>query len=223
YIRFVSKNGKRHLVGSFQKFDEKKTLNFDIRLEQPHKEHFVLAMPWEQKHHFYYNQKINCMPAKGWVKYNGTKYTFEPETDFAMLNWGRGVWPYENEWVWGVGNGYVNEKPFGFQIEYGFGDTKSASGNMIFYDGKIHKLEDVTCKIAINSDGNFWKITSSDKRFEMNFRPFMDYAKDTNYKVLINQQHQIFGYMNGIAVLDDGTRLEVKDFLCFIEKGKNKY
>lgn len=29
--------------------------------------------------------------------------------------------------------------------------------------------------------------------------------------------------MTGTAILDDGTRLEVKDLLCFAEKVRNKY
>ena len=29
--------------------------------------------------------------------------------------------------------------------------------------------------------------------------------------------------MSGVAILDDGTHLEVKDLLCFAEKVRNKY
>ena len=68
-------------------------------------------------------------------------------TDFGTLDWGRGVWTHDNTWYWGSGNGYVNGKPFGFNIGYGFGNTSAASENALFYDGKIHKLEirDLLC------------------------------------------------------------------------------
>ena len=45
----------------------------------------------------------------------------------------------------------------------------------------------------------------------------------TDFKFIISDQHQVFGIMNGTAILDDGTKLEVKDLLCFAEKVRNKY
>ena len=65
----------------------------------------VIATPWkEKKTAFYYNQKINCMPAKGKMEYDGKIYRFDPSTDFGTLDWGRGVWTYDNRWYWGSGN-----------------------------------------------------------------------------------------------------------------------
>ena len=38
-----------------------------------------------------------------------------------------------------------------------------------------------------------------------------------------SDQHQVFGRMSGTAILDDGTRLEIKDLLCFAEDVHNMY
>ena len=57
----------------------------------------------------------------------------------------------------------------------------------------------------------------------MDFLPILDRNSYTDMKLIISDQHQVFGKMSGIAVLDDGTRLEVKDLLCFAEKVRNKY
>lgn len=93
----------------------------------------VIATPWkEKKTAFYYNQKINCMPAKGKMEYDGKIYRFDPSTDFGTLDWGRGVWTYDNRWYWGSGNQMIDGKPFGFNIGYGFGDTTAASGKYAF-------------------------------------------------------------------------------------------
>ena len=66
-------------------------------------------------------------------------------------------------------------------------------------------------------------FTSSDGRFEMEFQPVMDRAACMDFKVIISDQHQVFGKMSGKAILDDGTVIEIKDVLCFAEKVHNKY
>lgn len=96
----------------------------------------VIATPFEKKKAFYYNQKINCMPAFGYMKYDGKTYTFSKKTDFGTLDWGRGVWTYDNRRYWGSANTYVDGVLFGFNIGYGFGDTSAATENMLFYNGK---------------------------------------------------------------------------------------
>ena len=108
----------------------------EIILEQPPMDTMVIATPWPEKHAFYYNQKINCMRASGWVKFNGKKYEFDPKTDFGTLDWGRGVWTYDNTWFWGSGNADVDGNSFGWNIGYGFGDTSAASENILFWNGK---------------------------------------------------------------------------------------
>lgn len=222
-MEFIVEDGKRHLVCEFNKFDKDKDFRCDICLEQTDTDTLVIATPWDKKHHFYYNQKINCLPASGWAEYDGKRYEFDPETNFGTLDWGRGVWTYDNYWYWGSGSGYVDGKPVGFNIGYGFGNTSAATENVIFYDGKTHKIDDVTFEIPEDDYLKPWKFTSSDGRFEMDFEPIIDRAAKTDVKVIVTDQHQVFGKMSGTMILDDGTKIEIKDFLCFAEKVHNKY
>lgn len=224
YLSFEKTPGKRHIVCQFKNFCEGKTFSCDITLLEPEMDTMVIATPWkENKKAFYYNQKINCMRASGQAQFNGKTYSFNPETDFGTLDWGRGVWTYDNTWNWGSGNSVVNGRPFGFNIGYGFGDTTAASENMLFYDGVGHKLDDVTFHIPESSYTDPWKISSSDGRFEMDFVPILDRAAKIDVKAIVTDQHQVFGKMSGRAVLDDGTALEIKDLTCFCERVHNKY
>lgn len=177
----------------------------------------------EKKGRFYYNQKINCMRAEGFAEYNGKRYEFHPEKHFGTLDWGRGVWTYDNTWYWGSGNCDVDGHAFGFNIGYGFGNTKAASENVIFYDGVAHKIDDVTFVIPEDDYCKPWKFTSSDGRFEMDFMPLLDRFACLDYKLIVSDQHQVFGRMSGTTVLDDGTKVEIKDVLCFSEKVHNRY
>ena len=57
----------------------------------------------------------------------------------------------------------------------------------------------------------------------MSFIPVLDRAAKLDFKVLVSDQHQVFGRMSGNAVLDDGTKINIKDVMCFAEKVHNRY
>lgn len=223
-MEYIKTDGKRRIVCKFKDFRLGKPFKCDIVLEEPPMDSMVLVKPWkEDKKAFYYNQKINCMRASGTVEYDGRVYELDPETDFGTLDWGRGVWTYDNTWYWGSGNGVINGKPFGFNIGYGFADDSAATENVIFYDGKAHKLDDISFNIPDTGYTDQWTFTSSDGRFEMTFDPIIDRSAKIDVKLIVTDQHQVFGRMNGKCILDDGTVLEVKDLLCFAEDVHNRY
>lgn len=223
-IDYIVKDNKRHIRCDFPSFDHGRGIKINITLDNdPSDDTMVIATPWaEDKKAFYYNQKINCMPASGQVEYDGRIYEFDPATDFGGLDWGRGVWTYDNVWYWGSGSGTVDGHRFGFNIGYGFGDTSAASENVIFYDGVAHKFDDIVFNISENFTDK-WTFVSSDGRFDMEFEPIIDRNDFTSAVIIVTDQHQVFGKMSGKAVLDDGTVIELKDFLCFAEKVHNKY
>ena len=222
-LRFSPGGGKRRISCRFERFYRDKPFACEIELTQPEAESMVIATPWDKAGHFYYNQKINCMRASGYMEYDGTRYVFDPETDFGTLDWGRGVWTYDNTWYWGSGSGQIGQDVFGFNIGYGFGNTKAASENVLFYNGRVHKLDDVTFHIPQDSYMKPWKFTSSDGRFEMDFAPVLDRAAKIDLGLLVSDQHQVFGRMSGRAVLDGGEEIAVKDMMCFAEKVHNRY
>ena len=199
-------DGRRVLTAHMDRFGDKGALDALIQLSGEPAESMVIATPFSKPKHFYYNQKINCMRAKG-------------------LDWGRGVWTYHNTWYWGSASYQVDGVPFGWNIGYGFGDTSAASENMLFYDGKAHKLSQVRFHIP-GEEKDFlspWHFSSDDGRFEMDFRPILDRASCTDVGVIKSDQHQVFGNFTGKAVLDDGTVIKVRDFPGFAEKVENKW
>lgn len=218
-------SGKRVLIAEMRNFGPAGSLTAKVELRDEPEESMVICTPFDKPAHFYYNQKINCMRARGEVCYDGRTYVFEPEESFAVLDWGRGVWTYHNTWYWGSASGEVDGVPFGWNIGYGFGDTSAASENMLFYAGKAHKL----CQVKFNIPGDEkaflepWIFTSDDGRFEMDFKPVLDRASCTDVKLIKSDQHQVFGLFTGKAVLDDGKVIEIRDFPGFAEKVENKW
>lgn len=223
WMNFTVADGKRHILCKFDKFCDGKTLTADVLLEDPPLESMIIATPWPKKHAFYYNQKINCMRASGYVEFDGVRHEFNPQTDFGTLDWGRGVWTYDNTWYWGNGNTVIDDNVFGWNIGYGFGDTSAATENVLFYNGRVQKLDDITFDIPEDDIMKTWTITSSDGRFEMEFEPIYDRAANLDFKAIVSDQHQVFGRMSGIAVLDGNKELQLKNVLCFNEKVHNRY
>lgn len=218
----------RKLIFKLKKYHEGKDFECNFLLIEEPKESMVIHTPFEKEKHFYYNQKIVGFVVEGYFKVGDYQYDFSKEDTRAILDWGRGVWTRDNVWYWGAGAGVVDGHEVGFNIGYGFGDTSAASENAIFYDGKLHKLEDVTFNIPQDENGKYlylnkWTFTSSDGRFEMDFEPIINRASLTDVKIIMSDQNQIFGRFTGTMVLDDGTKIELKDFIGFAERVHNKW
>ncbi len=227
-ICFDNDGKTRRLYGYMDNFSGENGISFDVTLTDAPDETMVIATPFPDKPAaFYYNQKINCMRADGTVRFKDKEYRFDPAKDFGVLDWGRGVWTYDNTWYWGSASGLASGVPFGFNIGYGFGDTSAASENMLFYNGKAHKLSRVEFEIPVRGgQDDFmspWKFSSDDGRFEMDFVPVMDRCAKIDLKLICSDQHQVFGRFSGTAVLDDGQKVEIKDLTGFAEKVRNKW
>jgi len=171
----------------------------------------------ENRQAFYYNRKINCMPAGGGFTIGDRRYTYAPERDFGALDWGRGNWTYKNRWYWGSASGHTGGHSLGWNIGYGFSDRSPASENTLFVDGVAHKLAEVTFHMDESDYTRPWRFSSSDGRFEMQFTPIVDRDANINLGLIRSVQHQVFGYFSGTVILDDGTALVVDQFLGFAE------
>jgi hypothetical protein len=221
-IQYDVQGSRRHLYCLYEHFYKKSRFMADIWFEEFSRESLNILTPWSDGKHFYFNRKHNCLKAEGRIAFNYKMHYFKPDKDLAVLDWGRGWWPYSIHWYWGTGSGYVDKKPFGFNLGYGFGDTSASSENMLFYDGKAHKLDEIELHIPKNPM-SAWTITSSDGRFEGTFVPDLDRKAKMNYGLVYSNQHQYFGLFTGKAVLDDGKVIALKDFRCAFEDITNRY
>ena len=226
-MAFYHEDDARCLTFHMDNFRGKDAIEGIVRLTDEPRESIVIATPFDKPKHFYYNQKINCLRAEGWIELGDQRFELTPDRFFAVLDWGRGVWTYHNTWYWGSASGLLDGVLFGWNIGYGFGNTAAASENALFYDGTLHKLSRVTFEIP-QKDGKYdylapWKFTSDDNRFYMNFTPVLDRSACMNVGVLKSDQHQVFGHFTGRVTLDDGTVLPVRDFFGFAERVENKW
>ncbi|MDR2091060.1 MAG: DUF2804 domain-containing protein [Clostridiales bacterium] len=230
-LTFETADGVRKLTGSFA--DKRRELSFSLTLSDAPRDNMVIATPLDKRGHFYYNQKINLMRTEGSAVLNGSPYAFSPDRALATLDWGRGVWTYDNTWLWSSLNAVLPDGTlFGWNLGGGFGDTSAASENMLFTDGIAHKIGEVTFEIPKKTVGEKktaddymspWKITSDDGRLNAVFKPVYDRAVPINLGVVAMLPHQVFGVFGGTAVLDDGSFVKFENLFGFAEKVHNKW
>lgn len=212
------------LRAEMRRFDGKKDFACDYRIEDPAGDSMVIATPFDKPGHFYYNQKINCLSADGSFSVGGDRYA---HSAIGVLDWGRGVWTYKNTWYWASLSCEVEGVPVGFNLGYGFGDTSAATENMLFYDGKAHKLGNV--RFEIPKEGRRydytapWRMADEDGRLELTFTPIVDRFADTNALFVRSCQHQVFGRFEGRMALDDGASVKLDGPIGFAERVYNRW
>jgi hypothetical protein len=225
---FIKKGDQRHLLFACPTLmlpDGSKGLDVSLTLTQdPSMETMNIATSWkENRKAFYLNEKVNCMPAKGTIRRGLELEHLQDGDAWGVLDWGRGRWTYQNRWYWGSASGLLENIPFGFNIGYGFSDRTSASENVLFYNGKIHKLDDITFHIPEKGYMEPWNFTSNDNRFNLSFKPAVDRSSTTDFIVIKSEQHQVFGWFTGTVILDDKTELFLKEFPGFAEDVSNRW
>ncbi len=234
-ITYEVSGGMRRLYATFNDFKEGNPIQAEIILSNEPKDSMVIATPWaENPKAFYYNQKIVGMDAVGSFSVGDLHHDFHEGSSFGLLDWGRGVWTYDNIWYWAVAQGMQGDHRVGFNLGYGFGDTTAASENMVFIDGIAHKLGRVEFGIpepnstAKRIGERFdmmkpWHITDDEERLDLVFTPQIDRCDLTDLKLIVTDQHQVFGLLNGSVVLDDGTRFPIRNLRCAAEAVHNRY
>ncbi len=246
-MRFEVKEGKRTLRAHFARFEGDDSLAIDAILDQEPRDSMVIATPWaEDPHAFYYNQKIVCMRAQGSFKKGLLVHGFRPNESFGLLDWGRGVWTHDNTWFWGVAHGWQDgmghavdgTHRFGLNLGYGFGDTSAASENMVFLDGVAHKLGRVDFGIPPKEEGASkgrqasvgdqydlmapWHVTDDEDKLDLVFTPILDRKDLTDAKLVVSDQHQVFGTFSGTVEID-GRPFRVGELNGSAEVVRNKY
>ena len=220
---------------NFKLPNEEKGLNISFEMVQvPSIESINIQTTWAHNRNlFYLNEKINGMTIyKGHYKLgksiSGEIKRKNSENIFTTLDWGRGVWAYSGTWYWGSGTGYINGIKVGFNFGYGFSDRSPATENCIFYDDKIHKLNEVKFIIPNNEKdlcekNIYWIVKSDDNRINLKFHPKVNRQGYFNFGIIKSEQNQVFGIFEGEIILDNGKKLNIKNLHGFAEKVYNRW
>jgi hypothetical protein len=168
---------------------------------------------------FYYNHKVNCLPAEGFLRYGEIHEELHPGDCLGSLDWGRGVWEYRSFWNWASASGFLPDgRTVGLNLGTGFGDTSAATENCLILDGKIHKLGQVTFEYDPMDYDNTWRFGDDQERLKLEFRPFKGRLARTNLGIIFSEVHQMFGRYSGEVRADDGELVHLEGLIGFAEE-----
>lgn len=218
-LYFKVDGNQRFINVDWAGFDNGRGIHAEIVLRPlPQHESMNIIIPIGQKR-FYDNTKINCMPAQGFIQYGDTREELRPETSAGSLDWGRGVWEYQSYWNWASSSGFLPDgQTIGLNLGRGFGDLSKATENAVILNGRVHKLGSVKFDYKSGDYMQPWCFTDDEKRLDLTFTPFKDRTARTNLGIIFSEVHQMFGRYNGHVILDDGSRLEIRDLIGFAEE-----
>jgi len=219
FIATIEKKANERILSiddpSFQGKGMKGTITLK---DDPKMDNTVVATGYkEDPRLFYYNHKINYMTADGTINIGEDIYNFEPDSSFGLMDWGRGIWPYKTHWLWGSACGLVDGVPVAFNIGYGFGDLSTHTENIIFYNGKAHKIDEVTFHHEDRDPTKPWKFTSNDNRFNMVLEPIIPVRDKINFGIIYMSSSLLHGLYSGEIILDNGEKIKVSNMLGHAE------
>jgi hypothetical protein len=218
-VAFRLEGDERRVVVDWPAFRDGEGLSADVGLRLPAEhESMVVVIPIGQRR-FYYNRKVNCLPARGWVQRGSRRTELTPTDSLGNLDWGRGVWEYRSFWVWASASAFLPQgRTLGLNLGFGFGDTSAATENAIILDGRVHKLGEVHFDYDANDFVHPWRMVSPDRRLELTFVPFKERVARSNVLLVTSEVHQMFGHYQGRVVLDTGEAIPVRDVVGFAEE-----
>ena len=193
------------------------TARLDIRRPASHETLNVLV-PWNDRT-FQFTSKQNTLAATGFVRWGSEEFTFAPEETWAVLDFGRGIWPYRTRWNWSAFSGRCGTRTVGVNMGAKWTDGTGANENGICIDGKLHKLhEDVIFEYTPPDFMRPWRIhTRNTDAIDLEFVPFHEKRSRANLGILSASTVQCFGRFKGV-LRAGGETFTVADFRGWAEE-----
>ena len=197
-------------------------LSFDVVVTRPDgHECLAVVVPWSERR-FQYTVKDVALPATGSVTVDGTTYEIPAGESWAVLDHGRGRWPYDVRWNWGAGSGRSNGRTIGVQVGGRWTDGTGSTENGLLVDGRMHKISDELVWEYEPSDYLApWRIHGG--ALDLAFEPFHDKVTRTSLGVLSGSTDQCFGHYRGTFTTADGERIAFDGILGWAEDVHNRW
>jgi len=191
-------------------------VRFDVVAQRPEgHEAMGVVVPWSERL-FQYTVKDVARPARGRLWIDGVRHEI-PEGSWAVLDHGRGRWPYRVTWNWGAASGHSDGHTVGVQIGAKWTTGTGSTENAVVVDGVVHKIsEELTWEYDTADWLRPWRMHG--RHADLTFTPFYDKASATSLGVISTRGHQCFGHYNGWMLDSAGRRVQVRDLTGWAEE-----
>lgn len=213
-VQIIHIQGETHLSVTIPDFDNE-VLHADFHIGHPIDDESLNVVIPRSRDIFQFTAKHHSLPTSGFVKIGDKRYDFNPDYSFAVLDYGRGIWPRKAEWNWAMASQRLGGRRIGLNFGGKWTDGTGMTENAVFVDGLMTKIhEDV---LFTYNNKNFmmpWKIrTKFSDTVSMTFTPFFERVSVTNVRLVRTEVHQVVGYFNGTVRLHDGSILQIRNML----------
>lgn len=183
-------------------------VSIDVVAERPAgHEAMGVVVPWSDTR-FQYTVKDVARPARGTITIDGVTHELSAGESWAVLDHGRGRWPYRMDWHWGAASGSEHGRRIGVQLGGLWTDGTGSTENAISIDGRLHKLGGrLEWRFDASDWLRPWAITGD--RVDLRFEPFHDRVARTALGVIHSETHQCFGTYRGTVTDDSGERIAI--------------
>nr|WP_237465184.1 DUF2804 domain-containing protein [Leucobacter luti] len=197
-------------------------VEFDVfaALEPAH-ERLALVVPWSDRR-FQYTVKDIARAASGTLRLDGREVPVPQGESWAVLDHGRGRWPYNIAWNWGAGSGRSGGAVIGIQVGARWTAGTGVSENAFFVDGRMHKIHGETqWEYDLAEWRAPWRVTGGG--LDAEFTPFHLKQSRTNLLVLAGRTDQCFGEWSGVFTTEAGVTVPFAGITGWAEAVHNRW
>ena len=187
----------------------------------PGHERLALAVPWSDTR-FQYTVKDVARPATGTLRLDGAEVRLPEGESWAVLDHGRGRWPYNISWNWGAGSGRSDGHVIGVQVGAQWTAGTGVSENAFFIDGQLHKIHGETeWEYDLAQWRAPWRVSGGG--FEAVLTPFHVKRSRTNLLLLSGRTDQCFGEWAGTFTTAAGSAISFAGIAGWAEAVHNRW
>jgi hypothetical protein len=189
----------------------------------PAHESLTIVVPWSRDR-FQLNCKQNGLPCAGEVAVGDVRYAMDPAECHAVLDWGRGVWPYRSFWNWGVATGVQDGVRIGVNVGGKWTTGTGVNENGLFVDGRLHKIpDDVRWDYDPDDWMRPWRVVAERSRMvDLVLEPVVAHRTGLSLGVLATGGVCCFGRWRGTLRLD-GQDVPVRDLMGWAEEFAHRW
>ncbi|MCL1871963.1 MAG: DUF2804 domain-containing protein [Promicromonosporaceae bacterium] len=187
----------------------------------PGHERLAVVVPWSGTR-FQYTVKDVARPASGTVTTDGATAPVPAGESWAVLDHGRGRWPYDVRWSWGAAAGVTHGRTVGLQVGGRWTAGTGATENAVLVDGRLHHLpQELVWEYDMARWREPWRVHGGG--LDATFVPFHDKVTRTNLLVLASSTDQCFGHWSGTFTTAAGETIPFDGLLGWAEDVHNRW
>lgn len=224
HIQMIYLQEETHLSVTIPDFDSE-ALHADFHIYHPPKDDSLNVVIPKSRSIYQFTAKHHTLPTTGFVKLGDAHFDFHSDHSFAVLDYGRGIWPREAEWNWAMASQRLRNRRIGLNFGGQWTDGTGMTENAVFIDGAMTKIhEDVIFSYDRKNFAAPWTIrTKFSNTVDLTFRPFFTRVAKTDMKLVQSEVHQLVGYFDGRIILPDHSILQIRQMLGCSEEHRAKW